>query len=176
MQYEFRGKNLQDALSKATTQRNNCKADAGERHTCQKLARWIDQLAGEVDVLKNEISDLERHLANLEQSRSDSITDAAIGAATIAAGALGSAARTARTIHRVLKGGRVHWNDVLSAIPYVGGAILTARSALAVARDSREISAAINRLNGIERMLQAIQGTARDLQRTWQENGCDRYF
>lgn len=179
MQYEFRGRTLEQAVRRSLSGNANkklrTKDDAGEQYTCQQLARWIDQLASEAGDLENEINDLQRYLDTLENSYSDNLTNAAIGAATAAAGALGSAARAASTVRRLLRGGGLRLGDVVSAIPYVRGAIVTARSALAAARDFREIREVLDQLDQLESLYDAIEGTANELDSEWDQNRCELY-
>ncbi len=79
-------------------------------------------------------------------------------------------------MRRLLSGGGTNLADVVSAVPVIGGAILAARSALSVARDTREIREAMNDLDRLERMANAIEGTARDLNTEWRQNRCDSLF
>jgi len=180
MQYEFRGRTLQQAVSKAltTNQKHNLcnKEDAGEQFSCRQLARWIDQLNSDVGDLGIKAEFLQARLERLRSSRRDNLTTAAITAATAAAGAIGSAVRAARTARRLLRGGGLRLNDVLSVIPYIGSAIVAARSALGAVQDSREIREALNQVNQLERMKDAIEGTVRELLRKWDQNRCDRFY
>lgn len=175
MNYEFRGKSLSEAIRKSVSC-GSIKANAGEQNACRQLTRWIDQLKSEAGDLANQIDRISDRLNNLHESRRDNIRDAAIGAATAAAGALGSAARAARTVQRALRGGGVGLNDVLSAVPFVGGAILTARSALAAYRDTHEIREVIRDLDRLENIAKALAGTLRELQQEWRSNRCERFF
>lgn len=180
MRYEFRGRTLQQAVRNSLHENTGValrrKDDAGERNSCRQLARWLDQLESEAGDLENEIRDVERHLDGLRQSRMDNALAGAIGAASAAAGPLASALRGARIVRRLLSGGGTNLADVVSAVPVIGGAILAARSALAVARDTREIREAMNALDRLERIANAMEGTARELNNEWRQNRCDIHF
>lgn len=154
MRYEFRGKTLQQTVCNSLHENTRValrrKDDAGESNSCRQLARWIDQLDSETRDLENSIEDIDRLIGNLRDSRTDNAINAATGAASAAAGPLASALRGARLVRRLLSGGGANLADVISTVPVIGGAILAARSALAVARDSREIREAMNDLDRLE--------------------------
>ena len=152
------------------------KGDAGERNSCHQLERWLDQLASEIGDLTIKIEGLKSHLENLADSRDKNIRDAAIAAVSAAVGSLGSAARTAAAVKRILSGGKLRQGDLVGAIPYIGAGILTARSALGAYRDSRQIREVIRQLDQLKRMQDAILGTARELENEWQQNCCDRFY
>ena len=175
MKYEVYGKTLAEAVNKSLT---NCslKADAGEQNTCRQLTRWIDQLSSDAGDLANQIDRLSNRLDNLRQSRRDNIPNATIGTVTAAAGALSSAARTARTVQQILRGGSVGLGNVLSIVPFVGGAILTARSIIAAYQDLQEIREAVRDLDRLEHVADALEGTAREIRQEWYTNQCERYF
>ena len=153
MRYEFRGKTLQQTVCNSLHENTRValrrKDDAGESNSCRQLARWIDQLDSETRDLENSIEDIDRLIGNLRDSRTDNAINAATGAASAAAGPLASALRGARLVRRLLSGD-ANLADVVSTVPVIGGAILAARSALAVARDSREIREAMNDLDRLE--------------------------
>ena len=177
MRYEFRGRTPQQAVRKSLHENAKValrrKDDAGERNSCRQLARWIDQLDSEARDLENSIDDIDRLIGNLRDSRTDNAIDGAIGAATAAAGPLASALKGARIVRRLLRGGGANLADVVSAVPVIGGAILAARSALAVARDTREIREAMRELDRIARIANAIEVTSRELRNEWHQNRCD---
>ena len=133
----------------------------------------MDQLASAIGDLTIKIEGLKSHLENLADSRDKNIRDAAIAAVS---GALGSAARTAAAVKRILSGGKLRRGDLVGAIPYIGAGILTARSALGAYRDSRQIREVIRQLDQLKRMQDAILGTARELENEWQQNCCDRFY
>ncbi len=89
------------------------------------------------------------------------------------AGPLASALRGVRLVRRLPRVGGPILADVVSAVLVNGGALLAARSALAVARDSRDIRGAMNELDRLERIAKAVDGTIRELNNEWRQNRCD---
>ena len=138
MRYEFRENTSTNCLQLTAREYQSgpsAQRRRGESNSCRQLARWIDQLDSETRDLENSIEDIDRLIGNLRDSRTDNAINAATGAASAAAGPLASALRGARLVRRLLSGGGANLADIVSTVPVIGGAILAARSALAVARD-----------------------------------------
>lgn len=137
MKYYYTATDLETAVSLAVTGTKRFSEERNNGGRCRQLARWIDQLASEAGDLENRIDNFERELDRLASSRSANLSAAALSAAAAAAGLLGSAGRAAQTVRRSLRGGRVSFADVASAIPYVGGGLAAAISGLSAYRDGQ---------------------------------------
>ncbi len=180
MQYEFRGKTLQQAVRNSLYENAKVslrrKDDAGERNTCRQLDKWIDDLKDDIDSVEKDIENIDKDLGRLKRSRNISAIAAAASAASAAAGPLASALRGAITVRKLLRGGGANLADVVSVIPVIGSAITAASGALAVAYYNRDIREAMRELDRISGILDATQGTLRELQNEWRQNRCDLHF
>ncbi|MGH1356028.1 MAG: hypothetical protein ACRBBS_13220 [Thalassovita sp.] len=158
MQYEFRSRTLQKPVRNSLQGNARVslrrKDDTGGRDNCRQLASWIDQLVSETCDIENSTDDIDRLIGNLRQSRRDGAISGAIGTASAAAGPLASELRVARLVRRLPSGGGTNLADVVSAVPVIGGAIL----------------------DGLERIANAIEGTARELNNQLRQNRCEIHF